>query len=74
MTLDERLASLPGWKICYRIDEACAATGMGRSALFARIRDGRIKARRDGKFTLIERDELLRYIRSLPTNRVTSAT
>ncbi len=68
-TLGHRLANLPDWKLAYRIDEACAATGFGRSALFERIREGKITARRDGKFTLIERDELIRYIRSLPTSK-----
>lgn len=69
-TLEHRLAGLPDWKLTYRIDEACAATGYGRSALFERIRDGKITARRDGKFTLIEREELVRYIKSLPTSKV----
>lgn len=68
-TLETRLANLPDWKLCYRIDEACAATGFGRTALFERIRAGKIVARRDGKFTLIERDELVRYIKSLPTSK-----
>jgi len=68
-SLDHRLAGLPDWKLSYRIDEAVAATGIGRTALFERIREGKIEARRDGKFTLIERDELVRYLKSLPTTR-----
>jgi hypothetical protein len=68
-SLDHRLANLSDWKLAYRIDEACAAIGYGRNALFERIKEGRIVARKDGKFTLIERDELLRFIKSLPTTK-----
>ncbi|HEX3809564.1 MAG TPA: hypothetical protein VHW02_07655 [Rhizomicrobium sp.] len=67
--LESRLVNLPDWKLAYRIDEAAVAIGLSRSALFERIGDGRISARKDGKITLIERVELDRYLKSLPRTK-----
>jgi excisionase family DNA binding protein len=60
-------AHFPDWKLAYRIDEAAAATGYGESTLWRKIAEGKLVARKDGGVTLIEREELLRYIRSLPS-------
>lgn len=57
---------MPDWKLAYRVPEAAAATGLGESTIWKKISEGRLVARRDGAATLIERDELQRYIRSLP--------
>jgi excisionase family DNA binding protein len=62
-------AQLPDWKLAYRMDEAAAATGYGESTLWRKISEGKLVARKDGGVTLIEREELLRYVRSLPTVR-----
>jgi excisionase family DNA binding protein len=48
-------------------DEAAESTGFSRTRIFQAIRDGEITARKDGKATVIETDELLRWLRSLPT-------
>lgn len=58
--------TMPDWKIAYRIPEAAAATGLGVSTLWKKIAAGKLTARRDGGVTLIERDELQRYVRELP--------
>lgn len=57
----------PSEKLCYRIHEAVAATGIGRSTLYELIKSGELKTRKLGALTLIEREELLALIRRLPT-------
>lgn len=50
-----------------KIEDAPRVTGQSRTRIYEAVRDGRITARKDGKQTLIEIDELRRYLRSLPT-------
>jgi excisionase family DNA binding protein len=47
-------------------DEAAASTGFSRTRIFQAIRDQELTARKDGKATVIETTELLRWLRSLP--------
>ena len=51
----------------------CAATGYGRSKMWALIRAGKIRAKKDDGVTIIERAELQRYIQSLPDRETTPA-
>jgi excisionase family DNA binding protein len=48
-------------------DEAAESTGFSRTRIFQAIREQQLTARRDGKAVVIETDELLRWLRSLPT-------
>jgi hypothetical protein len=48
-------------------DEAATAAGISRTRIFEEIRDGMLTARKIGKATIIEPDELRRWLRSLPT-------
>ena len=48
-------------------EEAAESTGLSRTRIFLAIRTGLLTARKDGKATVIEMDELVRYLRSLPT-------
>jgi excisionase family DNA binding protein len=48
------------------IAEACAAAGIGRTKLYEAIADGRLKARKLGKRTLILRDDLFQFLAALP--------
>jgi excisionase family DNA binding protein len=57
---------LPDWKLAYRIDEACAATGYGRTKIKELIRDGKLRAKKDGGVTVIRRADLQEYLDSLP--------
>lgn len=57
---------LPDAKLAYRVDEACIATGISRAVLWRRIADGSLKTRKDGKITLILREDLNSYLASLP--------
>jgi 3-hydroxyacyl-CoA dehydrogenase len=47
--------------------DAAEATGFSRTRIFNAIRDGELVARKDGKATVIEIDEIVRWVRSLPT-------
>jgi hypothetical protein len=50
-------------------DDAAIAAGVSRTRIFQAIRDGKLAARGDGKATIIEVEELVRYVRSLPLKR-----
>ncbi|HUZ32650.1 MAG TPA: helix-turn-helix domain-containing protein [Xanthobacteraceae bacterium] len=47
--------------------QAADATGLSRTRIFNAIRDGELTARKDGKATVIETIELLRWVRSMAT-------
>jgi excisionase family DNA binding protein len=47
-------------------DEAAEATGFSRTRIFNAIRGGEITARKDGKATVIETTEIVRWLRSMP--------
>jgi excisionase family DNA binding protein len=48
-------------------DEAAESAGVSRTRIFEAIRDGSLTARKAGKSTVIEIDELRRWVSSLPT-------
>jgi hypothetical protein len=48
-------------------EEAALATGFSRTRIFSAIRDEELTARKAGKATVIETNEILRWLRSLPT-------
>lgn len=52
-------------QILYDIKEACTLLSLSRSALYRAIREGRIRPLKNGKRTLIHRDELERFVASL---------
>lgn len=51
--------------VSYSIPGACAASGIGRTAMFNLLRDGLIKAKRKDGRRYILRVELERYMNSL---------
>ena len=53
-------------RIAMKPDEAAEATGFSRTRIFNAIRDGGMVARKDGKATIIEVAEIVRWVRSLP--------
>jgi hypothetical protein len=53
--------------IAHRPVRAGYVTNQSRSRIFKAIKDGELTARKDGKATLIEDDELRRWVRTLPT-------
>ena len=48
------------------VNEACAIAGIGKTKLYEAINTGQLEARKYGKRTLILRDDLLRFLTSLP--------
>lgn len=56
----------PDNKIAFTIEQAVKATGIGRTAIFAAIKDGRLIARKNGRRTLIASDDLQQFVASLP--------
>jgi len=54
-------------------DEAAKSTGFSKTRIFQAIRNGELTARKDGKATVIETQEVLRWLRSLPTRGRRSA-
>jgi hypothetical protein len=53
--------------IAYSPQGAAIATGRSRSRIFKAIKDKELVARKDGRATLLEADELRRWVRSVPT-------
>jgi hypothetical protein len=56
----------PPIPIAYPPALAAIAVGRTRTRIFAAIKSGELQARKDGKATLLEHDELTRWVRSLP--------
>ncbi|MBL9096083.1 MAG: helix-turn-helix domain-containing protein [Alphaproteobacteria bacterium] len=52
--------------LSYNIDQAAALTGMGRSALYLALRDGRLTGRKAGRRLVILRRDLERFLSDLP--------
>lgn len=53
-------------KLAYSIEEACAATSLGTTKIYALISEGKIAARALGRRTVILRADLQHYLDSLP--------
>lgn len=52
--------------IAYPPAVAAVASGRTRTRIFGAIRSGELMARKDGKATIIEHDELMRWVKTLP--------
>jgi Helix-turn-helix domain len=52
--------------ISYTPEESARVTGRSRTRIFKAIREGQLIARKDGRATVIEADELRRWVRSFP--------
>jgi excisionase family DNA binding protein len=62
--------SSPAQRISYTPNEAAVATGRSRSRIFKAIKDKELVAKKDGRATLIEAEELRRWVRDLPAVEV----
>jgi excisionase family DNA binding protein len=60
----DRPATVP---IALPPEEAAVVIGRSRSRIFKAIKDKELTARKDGKATLLEIEELRRWVRALPT-------
>lgn len=61
------LKELVSGAISYTPEQAAAVTGRSRSRIFKAIKDKELTARKDGKATLLEADELRRWVSTMPT-------
>jgi excisionase family DNA binding protein len=64
MEPSHRMSQIP--RLGFRPDEAAESAGVSRTRIFEAIRDGTLAARKAGKSTVIEIDELRRWVRALP--------
>jgi hypothetical protein len=53
--------------IAYAIEDVPSVAGIKRTRVFNAVRDKELTARKAGKATIVERTELERWIKSLPT-------
>ena len=53
-------------KLALTIEEAVEMSGIGRTTLYAQIRDGHLIARKIGRRTIIMASDLLAFLESLP--------
>lgn len=53
-------------KLGVHIEEAVDISGVGRTSLYAAIKDGRLKARKSGRRTIILIDDLKNFLGALP--------
>lgn len=67
----EKARSIP--KVSYRVYEAAAALGIDEATLYKKLNAGELKARKIGRATLIEADELRAFLANLPTYAGTKA-
>jgi excisionase family DNA binding protein len=68
--LDARRDSKVGLQqLAYTIAQACQAASLGRTTLFAAIKNGDLTARKYGSRTIILRDDLARFLENLPDAR-----
>lgn len=57
--------------LAYRIEDAAAAIGIGRSTLFEYIKDGRIPSRKIGNSTVIRHRDLEAFLDAAPLSAAT---
>jgi len=60
-------------RLCYTVPEVMAAACIGRTALYAEINEGRLRAVKRGARTLILAHDLNAFLAGLPEARGTAA-
>jgi len=53
----------------FRITEVCRRTGLGRTTVYAAIKDGSLRARKCGRTTIVLADDLRAWLTALPALR-----
>jgi excisionase family DNA binding protein len=51
----------------HRIRDVCRVTGLGRTSIYKLIKEGRLRAVKNGRVTLILDSDLDKFLASLPT-------
>ena len=52
--------------LAYSISESCAKAGEGRTGIYKAIREGKLRAVKRGRRTLVLAEDLRRYVESHP--------
>jgi excisionase family DNA binding protein len=52
--------------LAYSVEGAAAAARLGRTKIFEAIKAGRLRARKDGRRTVILKEDLTAFLRALP--------
>jgi excisionase family DNA binding protein len=58
--------------LAYSVKDAAEASGIGRTAIFAAIKDGRLPAKKFGRRTLIDAADLKLFLDCLPSVQANS--
>lgn len=68
------LAGLAGMGAClaYSPETAAVVSGRSRTRIFLAIKNGELSAKKDGRATLIEADELKRWVKQMPAKEARS--
>jgi excisionase family DNA binding protein len=53
-------------KMAFSVDEAAVRSDLGRDAIYAAVREGKLEAKKLGRRTLITADALRRFLDALP--------
>ena len=53
-------------KLLFSVKEFCQMVGIGRTTFYQELKNGRVKAKKLGRSTLIPKSELERFIKELP--------
>ena len=56
-------------RLAYTVKQATTALGIGRTLIYAEIRDGRLHARKIGRRTVILREDLRNWLEAQPAAR-----
>ena len=65
-----RVAEQSEDRIAYDVREACAMLGIGLNSFYEAVRSGKLKAKKLGAKTLVLRDDIKEFARSLPDLRL----
>jgi excisionase family DNA binding protein len=58
--------SEPEQRLAYGIDEFCKIANLGRTTLYKDIAEGRLRAVKNGRRTVILRDDAMAFLAALP--------
>ena len=62
---NEALENASG-KLAYNVRQVCKLSGLSRATVYAAIRGGKLRARKQGARTLVLRDDLRSWLEGLP--------
>lgn len=64
---------LQSTRLGFTMEEAAATAAIGRTRVYAAVKDGKLKARKFGRRTVILREDLEAFLRALPAREPNDA-